>query len=139
MVDPIPVPPVPPGAFADNGLVDLQAIDNYGAFLAMERSYAVGVGNTVKIFETTTTGATDVSDIFALDPDGGPPAVYDPMTKTLVVDIASLGITPDNLEGMAFGPSLPDGRMLMILVSDNNFNASQITQFIALAVQLAPA
>lgn len=139
IVDSIPVPPVPPDAFADNGLVDLQAIDNSGTFLAMERSFAVGIGNTVKIFETSIDGATDVSDIFALDPDGGPPAVYDPMTKTLVVDIASLGLSPDNLEAMAFGPMLPDGRMLLILASDNNFNPGQITQFIALAVELGPA
>jgi hypothetical protein len=139
MVDPIPLDSDPPGGFADNGLVDLQAIDNSGTFLAMERSYASGVGNTVKIFEASFDGATDVSDIFALDPVGGPPAVYEPMTKTLVVDIAALGISPDNLEAMAFGPMLPDGRMLLILISDNNFNPFQITQFIALAVELEPA
>ena len=139
MVDPIPFDSNPPGIFADNGLVDLQAIDNFGTFLAMERSFAVGVGNTVRIFETSTDGATDVSDIFALDPDGGPPAVYDPMTKELVVDIVDLGVDPDNLEAMSFGPMLPDGRMLLILASDNNFNPSQITQFIAIAVELGPA
>jgi hypothetical protein len=105
----------------------------------MERSFAEGVGNTVRIFEASIDGATDVSDIFALDPDGGPPSVYDPMNKTLVVDIASLGLSPDNLEAMAFGPMLPDGRMLLILASDNNFNPGQITQFIALAVELGPA
>jgi hypothetical protein len=60
------------------------------------------------------------------------------MTKTLVVDIASLGVQPDNLEAMSFGPMLPDGRMLLILVSDNNFNPSQVTQFMALAVELGP-
>jgi 3-phytase/alkaline phosphatase D len=139
IVDPVPVPPDPPIANSDNGLVDLQAIDDSGRFLAMERSYAEGVGNTVRIFETSIDGAKDVSDTFALDPDDGPPAVYDPMTKTLVVDIASLGLQPDNLEAMAFGPMLPDGQMLFILASDNNFNPGQITQFIALAVELGPA
>jgi hypothetical protein len=139
LVDPVPVPPDPPQASSDNGLVDLQVIDNGGRFLVMERSYAEGAGNTVKIFMSSIDGATDVSDIIALDPDGGPPAVYDPMKKTLVVDIASLGVQPDNLEAMSFGPMLPDGRMLLILVSDNNFNPSQITQFIALAVELGPA
>jgi len=58
------------------------------------------------------------------------------MTKRLVVDIASLGIQPDNIEAMTFGPMLPDGRMLLILTSDNNFNPSQTTQFIALALDL---
>jgi 3-phytase len=37
---------------------------------------------------------------------------------------------------MAFGPALPDGRVPLILVSDNNFAATQTTQFIVLAVEL---
>jgi hypothetical protein len=134
VVSPIPQAPVPPGAFADTGLVDLQTLDNCGTFLAMERSFAVGVGNTVLLFETTTRGATDVSGWFALNQP------YDPMPKTLVADLeADLGIDPDNVEGMIFGPVLPDGRISLILVSDNNFNPSQTTQFIALAVELSAA
>jgi len=35
LVDPIPVSPVPPSGYADNGLVDLQAVDNQGTFLTM--------------------------------------------------------------------------------------------------------
>jgi hypothetical protein len=45
-------------------------------------------------------------------------------------------VVPYNLEGLEFGPQLTDGRMLLIAVSDNNFNPSQTTQFIALAVTL---
>jgi hypothetical protein len=40
---------------------------------------------------------------------------------------------------MILGPVLPDGRRVLILVSDNNFNPDQTTQFIALAVELSPA
>jgi hypothetical protein len=40
---------------------------------------------------------------------------------------------------MIFGPVLPDGRITLILVSDNNFNPTQTTQFIALAVELGDA
>jgi len=40
---------------------------------------------------------------------------------------------------MAFGPALPDGRLPLILMSDNNFAASQTTQFIVLAVDLESA
>ena len=134
MVSPIPQAPVPAGSYADNGLPDLQALDNCGTFLALERSYASGVGNTIRLFETTTRGATDVSNLFALSQP------YDPMPKTLVADLEQdLGVVPDNVEGMIFGPVLPDGRITLILVSDNNFSDSQITQFIALAVGLAPA
>lgn len=136
IVDPIPQPPVPEGSFADNGLVELQALDGHGTFLAMERSFAVGVGNTIRLFETSTEGATDVSGMEVL----GAPGAYDPMSKQLVADLElDLGIDPDNVEGMRFGPTLPDGRRLLILVSDNNFNPAQTTQIIALAVTLAPA
>jgi 3-phytase len=62
------------------------------------------------------------------------------MSKELVADFElDLGVVPDNLEALTFGPLLPDGRLLMIAVSDNNFNPSQTTQVIALAVELGPA
>jgi len=133
-VSPIPQAPVPAEEFADNGLVDLQALDDCGSFLAMERSFAVGVGNTVALFETTTRGATDVSNRRQL------PQAYDAMPKIRVADLEQdLRVVPDNVEGMVFGPVLPDGRLTLILVSDNNFNPTQTTQFIALAVTLSPA
>jgi myo-inositol-hexaphosphate 3-phosphohydrolase len=37
---------------------------------------------------------------------------------------------------MALGPKLDDGRQSLILVSDNNFSATQITQFLAFALDL---
>jgi 3-phytase/alkaline phosphatase D len=136
MVSPIPAAPVPPDAFADNGLVEIEALDNQGTFLAMERSFAVGVGNIVRLFETSTMDATNVSGYEVL-PDA---SEYEPMDKVLVADFETdLGVDPDNLEAMRFGPTLPDGRRLLIVVSDNNFNPTQTTQFIALAVELVPA
>jgi len=136
MVDEIPFDSDPSGGFADNGLVELQALDNAGTFLAMERSFASGVGNTVRLFETSTAGATEVSGIDALDG-----ATYTPMSKRQVADFADdLGFDPDNLEGMGFGPGeLPGGYKPLIVVSDNNFNDSQITQFILLGVKIEPA
>ena len=132
-VSPIPQAPDPADGFADNGLVDLQALDNCGTFLAMERSFAEGVGNTVVLYETTTRGATDVSGRRTLN------RPYDQMSKTLVANLEQdLGVVPDNVEGMILGPVLPDGRISLILVSDNNFNPSQTTQFIALALELSP-
>jgi 3-phytase/alkaline phosphatase D len=134
----IPVPPDPPGAFADNGLVELVVLDNTGTLLALERSFAVGIGNTIKLFEVRTRGATDVSGIDDLyDEDTGTPADFVPADKRLIVDLADLGIDPDNVEGMTFGPILPDGRQTLILVSDNNFRPiTQETQFIALALEI---
>lgn len=131
----IPKPSDPPGEFADNGLVELAALDNAGTLLALERSFAVGVGNTIRLFETSTQGATDVSGLDALwNEDTGSPVSFVPMSKRLVADFSDLGISPDNLEGMTLGPMLPDGRYTLLVVSDNNFNPGQITQFVALAL-----
>ncbi len=142
VVNPVAEIPNPPGAFRVNGLVDLLPFDNAGTMLAMERSFSVGAGNTVWLYEIEMQGATDVSGLFSLYPNGtaSPPAAFTPVTKHLILDVeADLGIEPDNLEGMAFGPPLADGRLPLILVSDNNFNPGQTTQFIALAVELAAA
>ncbi len=78
-----------------------------------------------------------IDDLY--DESIGTPVDYDPMGKNLVVNLEDLGIDPDNVEGMTFGPPLPDGRQTLILVSDNNFNSAQITQFILLALDLKPA
>ena len=137
-----PVEPIPKGVEAnggDNGLSEMVAIDNAGTFLAMERSYVGGFGNTIRLYETSTVGATDVSGDAVL------PGGFVPMSKELKVDLETdLGLVPgvtiDNMEGMAFGPTLPDGRRLLVLVSDNNFNPTyQNTIFIVLAVSLAAA
>ncbi len=120
--------------FKVNGLVELLPLDNVGTMLAMERSFSVGAGNTVWLYEIETQGATDVSGLFSLV---DPPAAFDPVAKRLILDVEDdLHIVPDNLEGMAFGPPLPDGRLPLILVSDNNFRSDQVTQFIVLAVEL---
>ncbi|MFN2115952.1 MAG: phytase [Anaerolineae bacterium] len=137
-VSPVPKPPVPPATYADNGLAEHIALDNTGTVLSLERSYAAGPGNTIRLFETRLGGAVDVSGYEALiSPDSGETFVTDePYERRLVADIEELGIEPDNLEGMTLGPMLPDGRRSLLLVSDNNFSASQTTQFIALALEL---
>ena len=41
----------------------------------------------------------------------------------------------DNFEALTLGPVLPDGRQSLVLVSDDNFNRSQTTRVIVLAVE----
>jgi len=43
-------------------------------------------------------------------------------------------MTTDQLEALILGPLLPDGRHSLVPVSDNNFNRSQATRVIVLAV-----
>lgn len=146
-VEPIPEVPIPDDEFSTNGLVELLAIDNNGTLLALERGFSVGQGNTVKLFEIQTQGALDVlntDDLFREDPledDGetippGPFEIDPAVTKREILDIErDLGIEPDNLEALAFGPTLEDGRQSLIITSDNNFNPDgQFTQFLAFAV-----
>ena len=58
----------------------------------------------------------------------------DSREKTLLLDLRTLGIPLDNVEGMTLGPRLPDGRQSLVLVSDNNFAAAQFTQFLLFAL-----
>ncbi len=142
-IEPIPQASNPAGGFADNGLVELFALDNNGTLLALERAFAVGVGNTVKLYEIQTQGALNVQGFadFYWEAGNSRFEIDPPVSKRLLVDFAELGITPDNLEGMTLGPVLADGRPSLIVVSDNNFNTTQTTQVIALGldVQTLPA
>jgi len=132
VTDPIAEPPVPPTAFAVNGLADLLPL-NEEFLLAMERSFSVGApgtGNTIKLYDVALPGADDVNgfDSLATLLSG-----IQPLEKTLLLDLDVLGIPLDNVEGMTFGPDLPDGRRSLILVSDNNFSPAAFTQFLLFA------
>ncbi|RVU45073.1 esterase-like activity of phytase family protein [Rubrivivax rivuli] len=149
-VSPVALPPAAPGLFATNGLVELLALAP-GEFIAVERSFAVGAatpgvgpagqttGNTIRLYHVDIRGATDVS---ALETLVG--ASYAAATKTLLLDMSDLRhddgsvVALDNIEGITFGPVLPDGRQTLVLVSDNNFGAAQFTQFVALAISPVP-
>ena len=131
--DPIAEPPVPANQFAVNGLVELLPLNNQ-FLLALERSFSVGApgtGNTIKLYDVALPGADDVNgfDSLALLLDS-----IEPVEKTLLLDFDVLGIPLDNIEGMTFGPDLPDGRRSLILVSDNNFSPAAFTQFLLFAV-----
>ena len=131
--DAIAKPPVPPTAFAVSGLVELLPLDTQ-SLLSMERSFSVGVpgtGNTIKLYTVSVVGATDVNGVESLAPVLGS---ITPASKSLLLDLDTLGIPLDNVEGMAFGPNLPDGRRSLVLVSDNNFAPAQFTQFLLFAV-----
>jgi hypothetical protein len=130
--DPVAQAPVPLSNFSVNGLVELLPFnDQY--MLAMERSFSVGVpgtGNTIKLYYVSFTRTTNVD---GLDSLAG--VRFQPAQKTLLLNLDDLGIPLDNVEGMTLGPKLPDGRQSLVLVSDNNFAASQFTQFLLFAIE----
>ncbi|OIP70715.1 MAG: hypothetical protein AUK48_13405 [Oscillatoriales cyanobacterium CG2_30_44_21] len=143
VTDPVAIAPNPAGQFATNGLVDLLAIDDRGTLLAVERSFAVGAvgtGNTIKIYEITLQGATDISfndSLSSLTTDQF--AAIAPVQKRLVLNLDDLNLPTgtDNIEGIAFGPKLADGRQSIVLVSDNNFSPTQFTQILTLSADIA--
>jgi hypothetical protein len=132
--DPVAEAPVPPTAFAVNGLVELLPFNDQ-FMLSMERSFSVGApgtGNTIKLNAVAFPGADDVN---GLDSLAGTLGDIRPVEKTLLLDLRTLGIPLDNVEGMTIGPDLPDGRRSLVLVSDNNFAPTQFTQFLLFALE----
>jgi hypothetical protein len=124
--DAIPQRPTVPGGFADNGVSEVLMIDAH-RLLVLERAYAVGVGNSLRLYEIDTSTASDVLALDTLTPSNHLPA-----NKTLVADFATLGLSRlDNSEGMCWGPPLANGHRTLVVVSDDNFNPLQITQFAA--------
>ena len=129
-----PVQAVPTGKNADNGVGEILALD-HRRVLVLERSGvedAEGIWTVyIRIYAIDTAGATDITTVPSLAS-----ANYIPVTKRLVIDLAKTAeVGPvDNIEGMSWGPTLADGKRSLVLVSDNNFNPPQITQFLAFEV-----
>lgn len=117
--------PTPKGAI-DNGLTELVTVDTGGHFLSLERIYSL-LGANAKIYQLATGAATDTSGISSFKDNR---SKVEPVKKKLLLDLSELGIYLDNLEGMALGPKLPDGSQSLLLVSDDNFSDTQVTQFL---------
>ncbi|SDS37343.1 Uncharacterized conserved protein [Gillisia sp. Hel1_33_143] len=126
--------------FAVNGLTDLiEYAPN--KFLVLERAFSAGhgsTGNTVRIFDVDASSASNTLLIQNIKH-----AKINTATKKLVFNFDSIKdkLTEniiDNIEGMSFGPKLPNGNSTLILISDNNFNSmgKQLSQIILLEVDL---
>jgi hypothetical protein len=134
-----PIQAVPKGKNADNGVSEILALDD-NRLLVLERSGVEGADGIwtlyIRLYQAEVGDATDVAGMAAL---AG--ADYRPMRKRLVLDLSKLPElgSPrlpkiDNIEGVSFGPDLPNGHRSFVMVSDNNFNPEQITQFLAFEV-----
>ncbi|MES2003707.1 MAG: esterase-like activity of phytase family protein [Bacteroidota bacterium] len=124
-LDPVAYPTITPGAFKINGIPDiLDAGDD--KLIVLERSFSTGrLPCTIKIFLADLKGATDIKNNPSLKQN---PAAQ-PIQKQLLLNMDSLGIYVDNVEGITFGPTLPNGHRTLVLVSDNNFEVFEKTQF----------
>ncbi|MEJ5989561.1 esterase-like activity of phytase family protein [Ramlibacter sp. PS3R-8] len=124
--DAVPRAPLLPGGFSDNGVSEILMLDAQ-RMLVLERSFSMGVGMSLRLYEIDTSAASDTLSVQRLMAGG-----YRPAAKQLVADFDSLGLSRlDNTEGMCWGPRLPNGRRTLVCVSDDNFNPLQVTQFAA--------
>lgn len=130
-VEPVAYPERPTGAFKVNGIPDILWIGGE-RFIVMERSFSTGrLPCTIRLFLADASGATDIKQI--------PSLVNHPaarmMSKRLLLNMDSLGIYTDNVEGMTFGPRLPNGHRTLVLVADDNFEPFEKTQFFLFEIQ----
>lgn len=139
------------------GVNDLLAINDH-QFLAVERDNrsqrptppnAAQAPIQKRIYKLDLNGATDVSNIASLPATGAAlsslvPAVT-PVTKTLFIDLldatykvdavqAIKDVIAEKIEGLAWGPDLPDGRHVLYVLSDNDLFPGRPTQIYAFAV-----
>ena len=125
----------------DYGVADLAAISS-DEVLVLERGWAHGAGNTARVYRVSLG---DPTSSCLMKPELAPDAPM--LKKHLVVDLAKLrakGLPAskqtqespllDNYEGLAIGPTLPDGRRRVILVSDDNARSDQVARIVVLAV-----
>lgn len=123
-LEPVSYAPLIPTAFRVNGITDILDAGNK-QLLVVERSFSTGrLPCTVKIFLAEPSTGTEVSRIASLKADSSVKA----MNKKLLLDMDSLGIHVDNVEGITWGPTLPNGHRTLLMITDNNFQSFQKTQ-----------
>ena len=117
-----------------NGISEILA-DGPHHLLVLERSYAPQHGFGARLYRIATNDGQSSNTLNQEQLQAGS---YQAVSKQLVLDFSSLALRQiDNLEGMTWGPALPDGRRVLLLVSDDNFNPAQVTQLLALVENAA--
>ena len=124
------------------GVSEILAVNDH-EFLVLERDGNAGAAAAFKkIFLIDLVGATDIREQKQLPVIGIPSGVV-PVSKSLFIDLLApaFGIAggttpvPEKWEGMAFGPDLRDGRHLLIVTTDNDFQQAQPSRFYAFAIE----
>ncbi len=130
-LDPVAYPAIPSTAFKINGVPDILDAGN-NRLLVLERSFSTGrLPCTIKIFLADLNGAEDIRKNASLKNK----PVTKPISKKLLLNMDALGTYVDNVEGITFGPRLPNGHKTLVLVADNNFMVFEKTQFFVFEIQ----
>jgi len=125
-IDAVANPPLIPGSFKINGIPDILWIAPEKV-LVTERSFSTGyVKCVIKVYLADLSKATNVIHKSSLK-DG---KTFIPAKKKLLLNMNSLHIYTDNIEGATFGPILKNGHRSLVFVSDDNFAVFQKTQLL---------
>jgi len=122
------------------GVNEIVALNDH-EFLVLERDSNAGTAAAFKrLFKIGIAGASDVRDVKQL-PVSGQTAGVIPVAKARFLDLLDpahglVGATfPEKIEGLAFGPDLPDGRRMLVVTNDNDFVAENANNFYVFAIE----
>lgn len=115
--------PVPETAFKINGVPDILWLGD-NKLLVIERSFSTGrLPCTIKLFIADLNSATNISQVTLKNNTN-----FIAASKKLLLNMDELGIYTDNIEGVTFGPQLPNGHKTLLFIADNNFSRLEKTQ-----------
>jgi len=130
---------------AGNRIAEVAAYGD-GRLVVLEAAFTANIGNTVRLY--AVTGADQAPDVSGVASLSAAPA-GDIVAKRQIADLVrcpTLGATAkepqrnpllDNYEGLAVGaPAAGHGPASLLLVSDDNFSATQTTRLLSLAALL---
>ena len=130
-LDPVAQQAIPKEASKTNGISAILQAGKNKLFI-VERSYSAGrSSNTIKVFFSDLTYGTDIKNISSLRDRKFP---YRKIPKRTLLNMDDLDIHIDNIEGISYGKTLPNGNKTLVFVSDNNFSTKQQTQILIFEV-----
>ncbi|MBK6615326.1 esterase-like activity of phytase family protein [Ottowia sp.] len=155
--EPLPFGMALPHGPAESGVAEVLVADEHRLWV-LERAWTPATGVSARLYEADLRGASDTLGIDTLRPGR-----YRPTPKRLLLDLRASGLPHvDNFEAMAWGPPLPGGwtsppssaashaalppegaptalgrpggGRTLVMMTDDNFNPLQVTQFAAFEV-----
>lgn len=129
-LEPVAEKPKPETAFKVNGVSEIFAL-SADKLLVMERSFSTGhLACVIKVFVADLKHAGNVADVNSLSEN--PPSA--PASKKLLINMDDMAVYIDNIEGITYGPDLPNGHKTLLFVGDNNFNILEKSQLLLFEV-----
>jgi hypothetical protein len=131
-IEPVAYSSMPANSFKINGVSSILWAGQNKLFV-VERSFSTGrLSCTIRVFLADLNEATDIADTASLRSQPG----IRPASKKLVLNMDDLGRYIDNIEGVTWGPTLPNGHKSLMFVADNNFSPLEKSQVLLFDVIL---